>query len=215
MISLARRLMLFTVMPVLFSCNLETGEPTTGGGGGGGSGGTTANRTVLAFGDSLTSGGGKISDPYPGQLSRMTGRPVISSGAGGETIPRGAARFPGVFERTKPGVVVIMEGTNDAAAGTSLAEAEAALEQMVVYAKSKGAGVIVATIPPFQKATTNADPRAQAVNERIRAVASRQGVPLADVYKAFGSNGTLTQGDGIHLSNEGAGVVAATVADRL
>jgi lysophospholipase L1-like esterase len=212
MIVLLRRLVPL-LASLFFSCNLETDE--TASGGGGNSGGSAANRTILAFGDSLTSGGGKISDPYPGQLSRMTGRPVVSSGAGGETIPRGAARFNGVFDRTKPGVVVIMEGTNDAAAGTSLAAAEAALEQMVVYAKSKGAGVVLATIPPFQKATANADPRAQSVNERIRAVASRQRVALADVHKAFGNNGALTQGDGIHLTNEGSTVVAATVADRL
>jgi lysophospholipase L1-like esterase len=120
-----------------------------------------------------------------------------------------------VFDRNKPGVVVIMEGTNDAAAGTSLDAAEAALEQMVAYAKGKGAGVVLATVPPFQKGAANADPRAQAVNQRIRAVASRQGVALADVHKAFGNNGALTQGDGIHLTNEGSAVVAATVADRL
>ena len=201
---------------VLTACDLPSSTSTsTGGGSGGGSGGTPSNATILAFGDSLTSGGGKVSNPYPSQLGKMTGRPVVSSGAGGETLVRGAARFPGVFNKNNPGTVVIMEGTNDAASGGSAAAAEAALESMIVYAKSKGAKVVVATIPPFQKGAAAANPAAVVLNSHIRAAAARQGVPLADVYSAFGANTTLTQGDGIHITNEGAGVIAATVAGRL
>ena len=200
----------------LAGCDLPSSTSSgAGSGGGGGSGGTPSNPTILAFGDSLTSGGGKVADPYPSQLSRMTGRPVISSGAGGETLVRGASRFPGVFDKNKPGTVVIMEGTNDAASGGSSAAAGAALESMIVHAKSRGANVVVATIPPFQKGAAPANPAAVDINVHIRAAASRQGVPLADVYSAFGSNTALTQGDGIHITNEGAAVIAATVADRL
>ena len=203
-------------LALLSACDLPTNTSGgTGGRSGGGSAGTPSNATILAFGDSLTSGGGKISNPYPSQLSKMTGRPVVSSGAGGETLVRGAARFPGIFNKNNPGTVVIMEGTNDAASGGSASAAEAALESMIVYAKSKGAKVVVATIPPFQKGAVAANPAAVDMNAHIRAAASRQGVALADVYSAFGSNGALTQGDGIHITNEGAGVIAATVADRL
>ena len=105
---------------------------------------------------------------------------------------RGAGRFPGVLAKNNPGTVVIMEGTNDAASGGSLEAAEAALESMVTRAKAAGAGVVVCTIPPFQKGAAAANGAAQAFNARIRAVASRQGVALADVYGAFGSNGDLT-----------------------
>ena len=209
---------LFIVLSSLLICACDPPsnfEADSGGGSGGGSGGTPSNPTILAFGDSLTSGGGKIANPYPSQLSKMTGRPVVSSGAGGETRVRGAARFPGVFNKNNPGTVVIMEGTNDAASGGSAAAAEAALESMIVYAKSKGAKVVVATIPPFQKGAVAANPAVVDLNGHIRAAAARQGVPLADVYSAFGANGALTQGDGIHITNEGAGVIAATVADRL
>ena len=214
------RLHILLSLPVaacLSACDLPSNFQAASDGAGTGSTGAKSVGTgsILAFGDSLTSGGGKVSSPYPGQLSRMTGRPVISSGAGGETLVRGASRFPGVFDKNRPSTVVIMEGTNDAASGGSPAAAQAALASMIGYARSKGANVVVATIPPFQKGAAGANPAAVDLNNHIRAAAAGQGAALADVYSAFGGNGALTQGDGIHITNEGAGVIAATVADKL
>jgi acyl-CoA thioesterase-1 len=207
-------LRLLYLLPCLLAASCELPEAVPTGPTGNSLAGASKSPVVLCFGDSLTSGGGKI-DPYPAQLGRMTGRPVVSSGAGGETLVRGAARFPGVLARANPGVVVIMEGTNDAASGGSLSAAEAALEDMVNRSKAAGAAVLVCTIPPFQKGAQAGNAAAQAFNERIRAVASRQKVALVDIYAAFGARGELTQGDGVHISNAGAAVIAAEVAERL
>jgi lysophospholipase L1-like esterase len=117
--------------------------------------------------------------------------------------------------KTRPGIVVIMEGTNDAASGGSLSAAEAALDGMVTQSKAAGAQVIVCTIPPFQKGAQAGNGAAQAFNERIRAVAARQKVVLIDIYAVFGQRGELTQGDGVHISSAGAAVIAAEVAGRL
>jgi lysophospholipase L1-like esterase len=112
-----------------------------------------------------------------------------------------------------------MEGSNDAdaAAGDSrvLPVASGYLQQIIDTAKNSGMRVIVATIPPM--VPPGADSRAKGYqvvptyDDMVRTVAMSEGVPLADVYQAFGSDApTLIGFDGLHPDPAGYQRIADT-----
>lgn len=105
--------------------------------------------TILAFGDSLTSGAGSSSPKknYPYLLSQYTGNRVINSGAPGETSTRGIKRLPGVLDRYQPDLLILIHGGNDFLKKVSIDITRNNLNLMVREAKSRDIDVILLGVP--------------------------------------------------------------------
>lgn len=168
---------------------------------------------VAVFGDSLTNGdsiGGNYAEP----LSRMLGVPVYKHGRGGEPLVAAEGRFRSVVN-TRPDIIVVMEGTNDAAGGVDANRAANTLHRMIGYAKANGVDVAVCSIPPFTKGAAGINGAAIRLNGALRNVAAYNGVKFIDVYSYFNNDPSLFQKDGVHLNKEGNLRVATAIANEL
>ena len=158
---------------------------------------------LLAFGDSLTAG--VTSTPvqavsqlepgasYPTKLAallnqRYSGQSirVANFGVPGERAVAAVSRFESALTIEQPDVVLLMEGTNDLIAGGTADSAATAIETMVRAARARGVDLILATIPPA-RANRKVTARVAPYNDRIRTIATGQGVPLVDVYQIINS----------------------------
>lgn len=190
----------------------------------------------LAFGDSITEGKNSPPSPtnvlvdtpgsYPWHLQRMLESryplqtiEVLNNGMGGETAQAGELRLPRSLVIYGPKVLLLMEGTNDIFGGNELGAQRAltALEGMIRQTKASGIRVFLATIPPQRAggARTAAALFIPGFNERIRALAQRESVPLVDVYDAFKDRMHLIGVDDLHPTLEGYEVMAQTFLDAI
>jgi lysophospholipase L1-like esterase len=191
----------------------------------------------LAFGDSLTEGvvsppPGTPADAYPVKLQGLLAQrytrqtvTVINEGRAGEyaccdsaTSSGGRRRLPDVLARQRPDVLLLMEGTNDLLEPDGFTRGISAREQMIVEAKSRGALVFVATIPPQRSGGARNRGSVAAViprfNDEIRTLAARQSVTVVDVFAAIQPDlQRLIGPDDLHLVPEGYTVVAQTFFD--
>lgn len=104
--------------------------------------------TVLAFGDSLTSGVGVgVEQSYPAVLARQLGLNVVNAGLPGEISADGRVRLAAMLEQHKPNLVLICHGGNDFLRGLPLGETEKNLRYMVAQAQSYGVGVVLIGVP--------------------------------------------------------------------
>jgi acyl-CoA thioesterase-1 len=180
-----------------------------------------APKKVTAFGDSITVGilelgrrdlGLATSNNYPALLERRlrtldpTWR-VINRGVGGEETVEGAARLPGVLAVDQPGVVLIMEGTNDARKCWSADDAIQNLRSMVRSAKAANAIPILATVPPSFSSRGCTHEVIAYVNEHIRAFALAEGAGLAEIFHGM-NNRALFGRDHLHPNERGYAVMA-------
>jgi lysophospholipase L1-like esterase len=184
----------------------------------------------LAFGDSITAG--VVSEPlsmmivsppesYPfvlqdrlGARYRQQSPIVVNEGNPGELASlEGIQRFRSVLLRHRPEIVLIMEGTNDlgfAQNGSNVAIN--ALRAMIVEARSQQVRLALATIPPQRAGgAKRRDATAMMVpafNDRVRALAGSEGVPLFDVYQAMKDDPSLIGIDDLHPTPRGYDVMA-------
>ncbi len=105
--------------------------------------------TILAFGDSLTEGFGVITeDNYPSQLSRKLAADgynieVINGGISGETTTSALSRVDWMLN-SKPDIVIVETGPNDALRGIDLELTQANIDEIVARFSDSGAIIIVA-----------------------------------------------------------------------
>ena len=194
---------------------------------------------ILAFGDSTTAGTTatpvptvvffNLANAYPTKLQglvdqRYTAQSVrvVNSGRGGERAESAVGRLVSELALEQPDVVLIMEGTNDLLRldFTTSAPAAAALEQMVINARIRGVDPILATIPPMRAVIEPAS-RVAPLNELIRQIALRRGVPLVDVHQLLtsgqcGGAALVCIGDDhFHPTSMGYDAIAAGFFDRI
>ncbi len=107
------------------------------------------NRSVVAFGDSLTAGyGAPAGSSYPDVLAQKISRPVMNLGVSGETAAAAPARIDQVL-REQPYMVLIEFGANDHMRQQSRQAAINAVAQIVDEVQAAGAiAVIVDTGGP-------------------------------------------------------------------
>lgn len=130
-------------------------------------------------------------------------------------------RFTDVVASRQFDVVLLMEGTNDIYGGTGgnppgIAPAIAGLRRMITEARSRGVRTFLATVPPQNPNGARGVLGYQTVpllNAEIRTLASAEGVPLVDVFDAFGGNLTLLGPDGLHPNAEGFATIAGKFFD--
>lgn len=184
-----------------------------GGGGGGSSHDFGANdpNVVACVGDSITRGyllG--AADSYPAQLAGLTGKTVYNRGVDGARSSYGVSVTGSVLSSYKPGYLLILFGVNDLIHGGSYAAVIADLRTMVQAAKGNSTVPIVGTLTPTYGGHSFVD--VSALNNEIRTMASEEGVSVADLESAFGTDESLILSDGLHPSAAGAAVIARVFA---
>jgi lysophospholipase L1-like esterase len=169
---------------------------------------------------------------YPGVLAqsliaryKAQSPTVDNQGCPGEAVTDAGtlSRFDGLLRSRRYEAVLIMEGSNDLMLATKdrnvFAAALVGLRQLVGDAKSRGVRPVLATVPPINPAGSRGkDWGADMVpnfNTGIRGIAEGEGVPLADVNRAFNGNLSLLGSDGLHPTAEGYRVVAGAFADAI
>ncbi|MDD5483760.1 MAG: GDSL-type esterase/lipase family protein [Kiritimatiellae bacterium] len=180
----------------------------------------------LAFGDSITYGGGSSSDSpataYPILLENKlcqnyTGYfQSINAGNPGETTEEGLERFPRWLDANKPDLVLLMEGTNDEFFGDDYDQTEDNLRAMVAMALTRGINVIIATIPPvISNGYRNRDEQQRRIvefNPRIYRIAADYNIPVAQVYESITAvpgwqNSLMDQPSANHPNDAGHAVI--------
>jgi lysophospholipase L1-like esterase len=134
---------------------------------------------------------------------------VTNSGKGKEWALDGAKRLPSVLAATRPQVVLLLAGANDLEAlpnGTGLNNAIVGLQTMVRTARTSGAAVFLATLPPVRpggRLSLNVS-LVQSLNATIRTGAPVEGATLVDLDAAMAPNvATLIGVDGLHPTEAG------------
>lgn len=131
----------------------------------------------------------------PGEFAGDSGDPTQQSSV---------SRFSGSLSGQQ--VALIMEGSNDVNFGIkdsrALDSAIANLQKMVRAAKSAGLVPYIATVPPMNPGAPCCRSAGAALvsgfDDRVRQLASSEGITLVDVYKAFNGDLSLLSSDGLH-----------------
>jgi lysophospholipase L1-like esterase len=184
--------------------------------------GSNRPNRYLTFGDSITDGlGSRDIDGFRGPLEealqRHFGRGTVEAdGLGGSKSDDGSARIPGVINRVRPAYTLILYGTNDwkRCAGEVPCHTVDSLQSMIGAVKSIQSLPIVGTIPPVNPNENLPDRNdwLTRMNVAVRAMAAREGVPVADVHAGFvrEANGRLEElfVDTVHPNDRGYRVIA-------
>ena len=107
-----------------------------------------AGATVLALGDSLTSGVVASSDTaYPAVLQQLTGWKVVNGGVSGDTSAQALARLPGLLQQHQPALVIVSIGGNDFLRRQTASDTRARVRQICEQARASGAQVLLVAVP--------------------------------------------------------------------
>jgi len=114
---------------------------------------TSAAKTVLIMGDSLSAGYGiRIEQSWPALLQQRLGDKwhVVNASQSGETTAGGLTRLPAALQAHQPAVVVIELGPNDGLRGLPVTVAQKNLGEMIEQAQAAHAKVLLVAmrLPP-------------------------------------------------------------------
>jgi acyl-CoA thioesterase-1 len=174
----------------------------------------SADRVIVAFGDSLTAGHGvPVAESYPALLAARLHAEgyryrVVNAGVSGDTTAGGLRRVDWAL-RLNPEIVILELGTNDALRGQDLASVAANLDRLVERFQSARARVLLAGmwLPPNYGAQYGTEFRGV-----YKEIARRRGAALMPFFlEGVGGDPRLNQPDGIHPTAEGYRVIV----DRL
>jgi acyl-CoA thioesterase-1 len=108
----------------------------------------TADSTIVAFGDSLTSGvGAKANESYPSVLAELLGCSVINAGVPGEVTSEGLERLPHVLMANKPDLVILCFGGNDMLQKQPRENTKSNLREMIRLIKESRSDIIMVAVP--------------------------------------------------------------------
>ena len=118
-------------------------------------------------------------------------------------------------------VLVVQGGTNDLTQGHAPAVAAANLREVIRRAKDAGLRTLVATVPPINAGYPRWAPAVTRLNELIRAIARREGVPVIDFFELLedpGRPGRMRArwtADGVHPTVAGYARLGRAAAREL
>ena len=176
-------------------------------------------KVLLVVGDSISAGYGLAPGlSYPSVMQNTLDKEklpwrVVNQGVSGDTTAGGAARISS-GTRVKPAVVLLELGGNDGLRGIPLSATQTNLDKMIVAYKGVGAQVVLAgmSLPP------NYGPDYIKGFEKIyKDLAAKHKVKLIPFLLADMITPDLRyfQRDGIHPTEDGAKIVAATALKTL
>jgi acyl-CoA thioesterase I len=174
-----------------------------------------SDHTILVFGDSLSAAHGLR--PEQGWAALLVARlktqgygyEVVNASVSGETTTGGLARLPRELSLTRPGIVILELGANDALQGLPLNLARQRLAGMIRLAETAGARVLLVglLIPP------NYGPRYTKEFSDMYPVLAQQFhtglVPF--LLKGVALDPHLMQQDGLHPNARGEPLVLDTL----
>lgn len=164
--------------------------------------------TILAFGDSLTSGKGvSKSKAYPAVLATLTSLKVVNAGISGETTAEGLARLPTVLRRTRPDLMVLLEGGNDILHNQDPAIIKANLSNMINMAEQREIPVVLIGVPTKSLLGKTAGFYTELSKEHD--------VPLETDVIARLLKYPSMKSDALHFNEAGYSALAQAVADLL
>lgn len=180
---------------------------------------STVNQNQVVFiGDSIT-------DFWDEQRfgGFFPGKPYINRGVTGQTTQHILARFQQDVIDLKPKVVVILAGTNDIYAGSTLEQTSANISAMADLAKANKIKVVISSILPISDTVkgengqfiSNTNLRSPskivAMNKWLKSYAAKEGFTYLDYYgamadkKGFAKDGTTY--DGLHPNKNGYAIM--------
>jgi acyl-CoA thioesterase-1 len=168
------------------------------------------DRVIVAFGDSLTAGQGVAPDEsYPALLAaklRTEGYSyrVVNAGVSGDTSAGGLRRVDWAL-KSKPDIVLLELGVNDAFRGQDLDRVRANLDAMVTRFEAGGARVLLLgmRLPPNYGSSY-----AGHFEKMYAEVAERRKVAFVPFFlDGVGAVTRLNQPDGIHPTAEGYRII--------
>ena len=110
----------------------------------------SAGATVLALGDSITSGVGATAETsYPTVLAALTGWKVINAGVSGDTSAQALTRLPPLLQEHQPSLVLVSIGGNDFLRRMPEAETRSNVQQICERSLAAGAQVLLVAVPAF------------------------------------------------------------------
>jgi lysophospholipase L1-like esterase len=163
----------------------------------------------LAMGDSITVAG------WPNSLAGKSGKSVATYAQGGARTGAGASAVGGQLSSRRPGYLLILYGSNDAINGADPDVSINNLRAMIQAAKANRTLAVIGTLPPMRDGHELYAGAARALSARIRALGGEEGVPVADIERAFGSNPDLLKPDGLHPTAAGSDVIAQSFYNAL
>jgi len=174
----------------------------------------TADRVIVALGDSLTAGLGVTPDEaWPALLEAQLRREghdyrVVNAGVSGDTTAGGLRRVDWVM-RAQPEIVIVALGANDGLRGQSVEALRENLARIVERLRARNVRVLLAgmRVPPNY---------GESYGRRFAAVfpevARRSGATLMPfLLEGVAAVPALNQGDGIHPNAEGHRVIARRI----
>ena len=178
---------------------------------------TTASKTIMFFGNSLTAGYGvDPTEAFPALIQHKLDSlnlpyKVINGGVSGETTAGGNQRIDFVLKQQPIDIFVLELGANDGLRGVPLTETKKNLQSIVdkVKAKYPDAKLVLAgmQIPPNMGQSY-----ASQFKEIYPALAKKNDMTLIPFLLAgVGGEARLNQQDGIHPTAEGHQLVAENV----
>lgn len=161
-----------------------------------------AGSTVLALGDSLTSGVGASADTaYPAVLQALTGWQVVNGGVSGDTTAQALARLPALLQEHQPALVIVSIGGNDFLRQLSATAAKNTLREICRTARAGGAQVLLVGVP--QVSLLAAGTGSLKDHPLYAELAEELKLPLlADGWAAVLSNPSL-RADSVHANAQG------------
>ena len=190
---------------------------------------------VACIGDSLTAGHTWAGEAYPVYLSQKLGTSftVNNYGYNGVSVTGLAPNYYLAYKDTtqytssinlNPDVVVMMLGTNDSKALDEDLYKEMYIDLINSYKKNNpSVKIILVTSPPALE-NNGFSINTTAIEKKIRPIqleiAKELGLTLIDLYKAMsdyegGIEALVREGDGVHLSVEGANLLAELVEEAI
>ena len=132
---------------------------------------------------------------------------IINGGFGGATLAELLRYSQGLLAATKPPVVTVLIGTNDASRKDNVEQWRVKYTQLISIIEKSGAVPVLMTIPPVEQAPPFGAKyfsieRIKAYNKYIRGEAKKGGYILVDLHRAFANDkGYAPSGstfDGVH-----------------
>ncbi|MCH6259006.1 arylesterase [Puniceicoccaceae bacterium K14] len=162
------------------------------------------NSTILAFGDSLTSGFGvRTNESYPYLLEELIGCEVINSGISGEDTKAGLERLAGELQKHTPDLVVLCFGGNDMLRKQPTAQTISNLRKMIHSIQESGADIILLGVPKPSLILS--------VPDFYEKLADEHKIPYeGDILKKVLSSASL-KSDQIHPNEKGYKLIAESV----
>jgi acyl-CoA thioesterase-1 len=174
--------------------------------------------TIVAFGDSLTSGHRlPLKDAYPAVLEKKVkaaGLPfsVINQGVSGDTTTGALRRLDRALEE-KPQILIVELGVNDGLRGVPVPLIKANLAKIITAAHAQNAEVLLCGMEalPLQGWRYTVE-----FHKMYENLAQEYGVPLVPfVMNGVLGNPDMISDDGVHPNAAGARYIAGTIWEYL